>query len=101
MQIADLKFVDCRLIEFCLFWWLMAMKVKVARYSNAHKYLKQKQSPPNLAFLALIGLAIMFTTSSYVKNRIFHVMRDADAISHVKTGEINADVLLTSLEIQF
>ena len=36
---------------------------------------------------------ITFTTSSYVKHRILHVMRDADAISDVKTGKINADVL--------
>ena len=41
----------------------------------------------------------MFTTNSCVKHRLLHVLRDADAISHVKTGEINADVLIaTSLE---
>ena len=70
--------------------------VKVARYSNGHKYPKQKQRTPNLTFFAQIGLAIMFTTNS-VKHRILHVLRDADAISHVKTGEINADVLIADV----
>ena len=37
------------------------------------------------------------TTNSCVKHRILHVLRDADAISHVKTGEINADVLIVTL----
>ena len=71
----------------------------MSRYSNGHKYPKQKQRTPNLISFAQIGLAIMFTTNSCVKHRILHVLRDADAISHVKTGEINADVLIaTSLE---
>ena len=71
----------------------------MSRYSNGHKYPKQKQRTPNLTSFAQIGLAIMFTTNSCVKHRILHVLRDADAISHVKTGEMNADVLmLTSLE---
>ena len=74
----------------------------MARYSNGHKYPKQKQRTLNLTSFAQIGLAIMFTTNSCVKHRILHVLRDADTISHVKTGEINADVLmqtlLTSLE---
>ena len=42
----------------------------MARYSNGHKYPKQKQRPPNLTSLAQIGLAIMFTTNSCVKHRI-------------------------------
>ena len=33
-----------------------------------------------------IGLAITFTTNNYVKHRILHAMRDADAILHAKTG---------------
>ena len=66
----------------------------MSRYSNGHKYPKQKQRTPNLTSFAQIGLAIMFTTNSCVKRRILHVLRDADAISHVKTGEINADVLI-------
>ena len=73
--------------------WLL----KVARYSNGHKYPKQKQRTPNLISFAQIGLAIMFTTNSCVKHRILHVLRDADAISHLKTYEINADVALISL----
>ena len=28
---------------------------------------------------------------------MLHVLRDADAISHVKTGEINADVLIADV----
>ena len=60
--------------------------LKVSRYSNGHKYPKQKQRTPNLTSCAQIGLAIMFTTNSCVKHRILHVLRDADAISHVKTG---------------
>ena len=39
----------------------------------------------------------MFTTNRYVKHRILHVMRDADAILHVKTGESNADVLIADV----
>ena len=71
--------------------------IKVARYSNGHKYSKQKQRPPNLTSFAQIGLAIMFTTNSCVKHRILHVLQDADAISHVKTGEIIADVLIADV----
>ena len=82
---------------------------KVSRYSNGHKYPKQKQRTPNLTSFAQIGLAI-------VKHRILHVLRDAsllrsliagarysphsrdaDAMSHVKTGEINADVLIADV----
>ena len=44
--------------------------LKVARYSNGHKYPKQKQRTPNLTFFAQIGLAIMFTTNSCVKHRM-------------------------------
>ena len=73
------------------------LPIKVARYSNGHKYPKQKQRTPNLTSFAQIGLAIMFTTNSCVKHRILHVLRDADAISHVKTGEINADVLIADV----
>ena len=69
----------------------------MSRYSNGHKYPKQKQRAPNLTFFAQIGLAIMFTTNSCVKHRILHVLRDADAISYVKTGEINADVLIADV----
>ena len=71
--------------------------LKVARFSNGHKYPKQKQRTPNLTSFTRIGLAIMFTTNSYVKRRILHVLRDADAISHAKTGEINADVLIADV----
>ena len=73
--------------------------VKVSRYSNGHKYPKQKQRrpTPNLTSFAEIVLAIMFTTNSCVKHRILHVLRDADAISHAKTGEINADVLIADV----
>ena len=39
----------------------------------------------------------MFTTNSCVKHQILHVLRDADAISHVKTGEINAVVLIADV----
>ena len=70
-------------------------KFKVARYNNAHKYLKQRT--PNLTFFAQIGLAIMFTTNSRVKHRILHVLRDVYAIWHVKTGEMNADVLIADV----
>ena len=73
------------------------MGFKVARYSNGHKYPKQKQRTPNLTPFAQIGLAVMFTTNSYVKHRILHVLQDADGISHVKTGEINADVLIADV----
>ena len=70
----------------------------MSRYSNGHEYPKQKQRTPNLTSFAQIGLlAIMFTTNSCVKHRILHVLRDADAISHVKTGEINADVLIADV----
>ena len=41
-----------------------------------------------------ILLAIMFTTNSYVKYRMLHVMQDADDISRVKTGELHLDVLM-------
>ena len=68
----------------------------MSRYSNGHKYPKQKQRTPNLTSFAQIGLAIMFTTNSCVI-RILHVLRDADAISHVKTGEINADALIADV----
>ena len=73
---------------------LYSTTIKVARYSNGHKYPKQKHRPPNLTCFAQTGLAIMFTTNSCVKHRILHVLRNADAISHVKTGEIIADVLI-------
>ena len=72
-------------------------RVKVSRYSNGHKYPKQKQRMPNLTSFAQISLAIMFTTNSCIKHRILHVLRDSDVISHVKTGEINADVLIADV----
>ena len=87
-------------------WWCASvnirvlpsiLRIEVSRYSNGHKYSKQKQRTPNLTSFAQIGLAIMFTTNSCVKHRILHVLRDADAISHVKTGEINADVLIADV----
>ena len=59
--------------------------------------LNKKQRTPNLTSFAQISLAIMFTTNSCVKHRILHVLRDADAISHVKTGEIDADVLIADV----
>ena len=73
------------------------MCLKVARYSNGHKYPKQKQRTPNLTSFAQIGLAIMLTTNSCVKHRILHVLRDAGAISHVKTVEIIANVLIVDV----
>ena len=39
-------------------------------------------------------LAIMFTTNSYVKYRMLHVLPDADDISGVKTSELIPDVLI-------
>ena len=39
----------------------------------------------------------MFTTNSCLKHRILHVLQDADAISHIKTGEINADALIADV----
>ena len=53
---------------------------------------KNNSYTPNLTSFAHIGLAI-----SIVKHRILHVLRDADAISHVKTGEINADVVIADV----
>ena len=50
-----------------------------------------------LKFFKQIVLAIMFTTISYVKYRMLHVMRDADAISRVKTGELHPDVLIADV----
>ena len=75
-------------VQMDFYWlrWVIA--------SNGHKYPQQKQRTPNLTSFAKIGLAIMFTTNSCVKHWILHVLRDADAISHVKTGEINVDVLI-------
>ena len=69
----------------------------MSRYSNGHKYPKQKRRTPNLTSFAQIGLAIIFTTNSCVKHRILHVQRDADAILHVRTGEKNADVLIADV----
>ena len=50
-----------------------------------------------LKFFTQILLAIMFTTNSYVKYRMLHVMRDADHISRVKTGELHPDVLIADV----
>ena len=50
-----------------------------------------------LKFFTQILLAIMFTTNSYVKYRMLHVMRDADDISRVKTGELHPDVLIADV----
>ena len=69
----------------------------MSRYSNGHEYPKQKQRTLDLTSFAQVGLAITFTTNSCVKHRILHVLRDADAISHVKTGEIKADVLIADV----
>ena len=74
--------------------------VKVARYSNGHKYPKHKQRTPNLTSFAQIGLAIMFTTNSCVKHRILHVLRDADAISHVNLTARKFKVL-SKLKLNF
>ena len=46
---------------------------------------------------AQIDIVITFTTNSKVKHRILHIMRDADAILRVKTGEPHADVLITDV----
>ena len=50
-----------------------------------------------LKFFTQILFAIMFTTNSYVKYRMLHVMRDADDISRVKTGELHPDVLIADV----
>ena len=50
-----------------------------------------------LKFFTQILLAIMFKTNSYVKYRMLHVMRDADDISRVKTGELHPDVLIADV----
>ena len=42
--------------------------------------------------LRWLDIVTTFTTSSYVKHRILHLTRHPDAISRVKTGEMNADV---------
>ena len=39
----------------------------------------------------------VFTTNSYVKHRMLHVIRDADDISRVKTGELHPDVLIADV----
>ena len=39
----------------------------------------------------------MFTANSYVKYQMLHVMRDADDISRVKTGELHPDVLIADV----
>ena len=54
-----------------------------------------------LKFFTQILLAIMFTTSSYVKYRMLHVMRDADDISRVKIGELHPDVLIADVIKKF
>ena len=50
-----------------------------------------------LKFFTKILLAIMFTTNSYVKYRMLHVMRDADDISRVKIGELHPEVLIADI----
>ena len=50
-----------------------------------------------LKFFTQILLAIMFTTNSYVKYRMLHVMRDADDISRVKKDELHPDVLIADV----
>ena len=50
-----------------------------------------------LKFFTQIILAIMFKTNSYVKYRMLHVMRDADDISRVKTGELHPDILIADV----
>ena len=50
-----------------------------------------------LEFFTLILLAIMFTTNSYVKYRMLHIMRAADDISRVKTSELHPDVLIADV----
>ena len=81
------------MLRICIKW-----PIKVSRYSNGHKYPKQKQRTPNLTSFAQIGLAIMFTTNSCVKHRILHVLRVADAINFArKNSEINADVLIADV----
>ena len=44
-----------------------------------------------------MDIVITLTTSSKVKQRILHIMRDADLILRVKTGEPHADVLITDV----
>ena len=50
-----------------------------------------------LKFFKQIFLAITFTTNSYVKHRMLHVMRDADDISRVNTGKMHPDVLIADV----
>ena len=66
----------------------------MARYSNAHKWLKQKRRSPNLALFIQFSSTIRFSRTGCVKYRSLNVMRDADAISRVKPDELNADVLI-------
>ena len=56
-----------------------------------------KTANAKLKFFTKILLAIMFTTSSNVKYRMLHVMRDADDISRVKPGELHPDVLFADV----
>ena len=50
-----------------------------------------------LKFFTQILLAIMFTTKSYVKYRMLNVIRDADDILCVETGELHPDVLIADV----
>ena len=56
---------------------LVQNRLKVARYSNTYSQIP--------------GYHVI-TTNNWAKHRILHVMRDADAISRVKTGNLKADV---------
>ena len=65
--------------------------LKISNFALLFQALRQWKSLYLVHHLRLqIGLAIMFTTNSYVN------MWDADAVSHVKTSETNAysDVLI-------
>ena len=62
---------------------------------NTSNILKMENA--KLKFFTQILLAIMFTTNSYVKYRMLHVMRGADDIWRVKTGELHPDVLIADV----
>ena len=68
-------------------WWELGSNV-INIVSQICLYLKQKQRTPNLTFFAQMVQLSRLQQNRYVKHRILHVMRDADAILHVKTTEL-------------
>ena len=56
-----------------------------------------KKAYAKLRFFAQFGSDFALTTNNYVRQRILHVVRDADDISRVKTDELHADVLIADI----